>query len=196
MLKIALTGGIACGKSLVGQYLVRDQVPVCDTDDIGHDILDRNPTVREGVIREFGTCITRPDGTIDRTVLGRIVFAHDDKRARLNALTHPAILKQATDWVDAQRPAHPEAVVIIPLLFETGLEKDWDKVICVAAPEGDQLRRLAERGLAEADARARINAQMSLATKMEQSDFVIYNCGSIELLEEQVKQVWRTIRGA
>lgn len=196
MLKIALTGGIACGKSLAGQYLAREGVPVCDTDDVAHALLDRDPEIRAALLQEFGPSVAAPAGGIDRNALGQIVFADAGKRARLNALTHPAILKRVEGWIQAQAPDQPVVVVIIPLLYEAGLEKEWDKVICLAAPEADQLRRLAERGLSDDEARARIGAQESQAGKMEKADYVIYNCGSKALLEEQLKQVWRGFRGA
>lgn len=170
-------------------------IPVCETDTLGHKVLDQDEQVRNGVVREFGTAVIGPDGRIDRTVLGRLVFAEPAKREALNALTHPAIMRKVLDWLKARPAVSESAAVIIPLLYEIGAEKDWDKVVCVGAPEADQLRRLAERGLTPDEARARIAAQMSLALKMERADFVIYNCGSKALLEEQTKQVMRSLRG-
>lgn len=196
MLKLALTGGIACGKSLVGQYLEKIGIPVCETDALGHEVLEQNETIRAAVVTAFGNGVVAPGGKIDRTALGRMVFADADKRKQLNALTHPAILERTARWVEQQGRTHDHVAVIIPLLFEIGGEKEWDKVICVAAPEADQLRRLSGRGLSLDEAHARIQAQMSLAEKMERSDYVIYNCGDETLLEEQVKHIWRTIRGA
>ena len=195
MLKLALTGGIACGKSLVGQLMAKEGVPVCETDEVGHTVLEQDKTVREALIQEFGEGIVGLDGKIDRGVLGAMIFADAAKRERLNTLTHTAILKRAASWVEARAKDHECVVVIIPLLYEVGLENGWDKVICVGSPLADQHRRLAERGLTPDDARARINAQMSLAVKMERADHVIYNCGSTGLLEEQTKLVLRTIRG-
>lgn len=195
MIKIALTGGIACGKSLVGQMMAQAGIPVCETDTLGHEVLEKNEQVRDSVVREFGSGIIGPGGRIDRTVLGPLVFADPARREALNALTHPAIMRKASEWLKARPGTSDCAAVIIPLLYEIGAEKDWDKVVCVASPEADQLRRLAERGLSPDEARARIGAQMSLATKMERADFVIFNCGSKALLEEQVEKVVRSLRG-
>ena len=195
MLNIALTGGIACGKSLVGHYLAKKGVPVCETDEIGHEVLDQDESVRDAVVGVFGEAVSEPDGRINRPALGRMVFSDARKRERLNALTHPAILKRTAEWVATQRRTHDDVVVIIPLLFEIGAEHDWDKVICVAAPLADQMKRLAARGLTADEARARIQAQMGLAMKMERADYVIYNCGDERLLEEQTQHLWRTIRG-
>ena len=197
MLKLAVTGGIACGKSLVGQWMAKEGVPVCETDEIGHSVLKEDDSVRSVLRAEFGAGITGPDGEIDREALGRLVFADPAKRERLNALIHPAILKITADWIRARQGEnrHDCVVVIIPLLYEIGLEKERDKVICVASPEADQYRRLTERGLTPEEIRLRIASQMSLTVKMELADHVIYNCGSRMLLGEQTKQVLRTIRG-
>lgn len=170
-------------------------MPVCETDKIGHDVLEQDEPVKMALIREFGAGITSPDGKIDRSVLGQEVFADPGKLKKLNRLTHPAILKRLEGWLAEQAATSKYATAIIPLLYEIGAETDWDVVICVGSPEADQLRRLTERGLTPAEARARIGAQMSLAEKMERADYVIYNCGSKVLLEKQVKQVLRGIRG-
>ena len=195
MFKVALTGGIACGKSLTGQILAHEGIPVCEADRIGHDVLAKDESVRNAVIHEFGNAIVAKTGNIDRMALARIVFEDPEKREKLNALTHPVIMQQVTDWMNTQAGKTDTAAAIIPLLYEIGAEKEWDKVICVAAPESDQLHRLEERGLSHMEARARIKSQMDLAMKMERADYVIYNCGSQALLEEQTKQVMRSIRG-
>ena len=163
---------------------------------MGHEVIDRDREVHAALLKEFGAGVATPDGMIDRAALGRLVFSDPGRRERLNALTHPAILKRTAEWVTAQRKhGHDCVAAIIPLLYEVGAEKEWDKVICVAAPEADQARRLAERGLSPDESRARVCAQLGLSVKMERSDYVIYNCGSMELLEEQVNLVWRNIRG-
>lgn len=196
MIKIALTGGIACGKSLVGEMLRGCGLPVCETDKIGHDVLEQDEPVRRALIREFGAGIADQDGKIDRSILGKEAFADLEKLGKLNRLTHPAILKRLDAWLTEQAATSTScAIAIIPLLYEAGLDKRWDVVVCVGAPEADQLRRLTERGLSLVEAKARIGAQMSQAEKMERADYVIYNCGSKALLEKQVKQVLRGIRG-
>ncbi|MEI6563204.1 MAG: dephospho-CoA kinase [bacterium] len=195
MIKIALTGGIACGKSLVGEIMARAGIPICETDDIGHAVMEQDASVKTSLVKAFGIGIIGPDGGIDRSILGQLVFEDPGKRATLNALTHPAILRRLEEWVTAQAATADRVAAIIPLLYEIGAEKAWDVVICVAAQETDQLRRLMERGHSPEDAHARIGAQMSLSAKMERADYVIYNCDGKALLEEQVNQVLRSIRG-
>jgi dephospho-CoA kinase len=195
MIKIAVTGGIACVKSLVGSFMSQAGIPVCEADEIGHRILEENESVRSGVVRQFGAEVIGSDGRIDRAVLGRLVFGDSGKREALNALTHPVIMKQIADWLGSQPASTVLVAVVIPLLYEIGADRDWDKVVCVGAPEAEQLHRLTDRGLTLEEARARIASQMSLAKKMERADFTIYNCGSKALLEEQTKQVMRSLRG-
>ncbi|MEI6167371.1 MAG: dephospho-CoA kinase [bacterium] len=195
MIKIALTGGIACGKSLAGEMMRARGVPVCETDEIGHEILEQDESVKAALIKEFGTAVVSANGQIDRAALGNCVFADPERRLALNRLTHPVILKRLDDWVVRQAATADCVIAIIPLLYEIGAEKAWDKVICLGAPAAEQLSRLTGRGLSQEDALARIGAQMSQAEKLERADFVIYNCGSKSLLEKQVNQVLRIIRG-
>jgi len=195
MIKIALTGGIACGKSLVGEMMQASGIPVCEADEIAHRVLEQDESVKAALIKEFGSEIVGTEGHIDRAKLGQQVFADPDKRIKLNNATHPVILRQLDEWVAKQGATSDRAIAIIPLLYEIDAAKAWDVVICVGAPAGEQLRRLTERGLSPEDAKARIEAQMSQAEKMERADYVIYNCGSKSLLEKQVNQVLRGIRG-
>lgn len=195
MIKIALTGGIACGKSLAGEMMRARGLPVCEADELGHEVLKQDESVKAALIKEFGTAVVSANGQIDRVALGESVFADPERRLALNRLTHPAILKRLDDWVASQAATAECVIAIIPLLYEIGAEKAWDKVICLGAPATEQLRRLTERGLSQEDALARIGAQMSQAEKLERADYVIYNCGSKSLLEKQVNQVLRIIRG-
>ncbi len=195
MVTIAITGGIACGKSLVGRYVEELGIPVCEADTVGHAVLGKGGAAHAAVVREFGPAVLGVDGEINRTALGARVFSNPEELERLNALTHPEIVRRIQDWIRT-RPAGTEyAAAIIPLLHETGGEKHWDAVVCVTAPQADQVRRLAERGLTEAEAMARIRAQWDQTRKTERSDYVIHNCGSQELLREQTERVVRSIRG-
>jgi dephospho-CoA kinase len=193
MKKIALTGGIACGKSLSGQYMAEAGFPVCDADQFAHDLMRRGQPVYEAVVGTFGRDILAPDGEIDRVRLGRIVFDEPAQRAVLNALVHPAVREAIRDWLGGLPASCPAAVVIIPLLYEAGLEGGWDAVISVASPRELQWKRLMERGLTETEAKQRLAAQMPQAEKMNRADWVIFNSGTREMLKEQVKSVLRRI---
>lgn len=195
MVTIAITGGIACGKTLVGHYMREAGIPVCETDEVGHEVLAKGGTVHEEVVRAFGATVLRADGEISRPALGKMVFADPEKLACLNRLTHPEIMRRLRQWIASQPTAVECVAAIVPLLHEIGDEAHWDHVVCVAAPEADQRKRLRERGLTDAESLARIQAQLAQAVKMEHSDYVIFNCGDKDLLREQTTRVVRSIRG-
>jgi dephospho-CoA kinase len=195
MISIAISGGIACGKSVVASQLSRRGIPVCEADEVGHQVLRRGGVVYDAVVEAFGSgIVSSASGEIDRTVLAGIVFSDPDRLKRLNSATHPEILRRMHRWV-AEQSGGIAAAGVVPLLYEAGDEGQWDVVICVAAPEAEQLRRLESRGLTGSEARARIASQMPLREKMERADYVLYNGGSIGLLEEQTDRVMRRICG-
>jgi dephospho-CoA kinase len=195
MLTIAITGGIACGKSLAGRYLREMGVPVCEADDLARAVLAKGEPVHDRVAEAFGPEVMMPDGEIDRVALAALVFGDSVKRERLNALTHPEIIKRLREWVAGQSAKAPYVAAVIPLLHEIKDEDQWGVVVCVAAPEAEQRRRLVMRGLTAKEAEARMRSQLRLSEKMERSDYVIFNGGSEKLLEEQVGRVMRSIRG-
>lgn len=195
MVTLAITGGIACGKSLVGQYLHEMGIAVCDADDVGHGLLAERGNIYDAVVDAFGHGILCPDGAIDRRALGGVVFSDPRSLARLNALMHPEIMRRLRQWVSSRPSGTGYAAVVVPLLHEVGDEEHWDVVACVAATASEQLRRLGDRGMSPAEALARIRSQWTQAEKMERSDYVIYNCGSKELLREQTERMMRSIRG-
>jgi dephospho-CoA kinase len=196
MKTLAITGGIACGKSLVGRVLQDRGFPVCEADELGHALLDRSSSVYPEIIAEFGSQILGADGAIDRGRLGREIFAHDDKRIRLNRLIHPQVNRMWLEWLVAREAEGARmGVVIIPLMYEIGLDEPWTAVVCVAAPREAQAERMRLRGWTEDDAAGRLRAQWPLEVKMERADFVIYNGGTIEMMSEQLDRVLKTFLG-
>ena len=187
MVRIAITGGIACGKSLVGEIFQYSGIPVRDADDIVHELMTRGQPVYDKIIDAFGGTILGNDGAIDRAVLGKMVFSNPALLNQLNELVHPAVRDEWTQWLEKQ--SGHAAAVIIPLLYEVSLDRGWNAVVCVGTSPREQRRRLRERGLSDADADARIRAQMDVARKMELADYVIFNNGSRSLLEQQTKRV-------
>lgn len=191
MLKVAVTGGVACGKSLVGASLAKAGLPVCDTDHLAHELMARGSPVYRRVREAFGEGILGAGGEIDRPALGDIVFADPPKLQALNAIVHPEVRKAWKEWMRAV--GGPAAVVIIPLLYEVGDESHWNVVVCVASPWREQRARLRERGISESKARAIIASQMPVEEKMRRADCVIFNCGTLSLLEEQTERVRKRI---
>jgi len=190
MITIAVTGGIACGKSLAGKILGEHGAAVCEADELAHEILRPGEPAFAEVVRAFGRGVLASDGTLDRRELGRRVFADPVERARLEALTHPAVRERWRGW-RASRPRETRlAAVIVPLLYETGAEGEgWDAVLCVSAPEALQKRRLRDRGLTEQEAAERIAAQMNLGEKERRADYVVVNGGPVEILRAQMEKV-------
>lgn len=187
---IALTGGIACGKSEVAGFLARLGVPVLDTDMVGHRLLEPGQDVHERVVSEFGRGILRAEGGIDRRVLGAIVFADAAARARLNAIVHPSVYHEVDRWLAGVLTGSSRAVAMIPLLFETGAEKHFESVIVVASDEDHVLSRLQARGLTHEQARQRIAAQWPVGEKVARADAVIWNNGSLADLEKETLKIW------
>ncbi len=196
MLKIALTGGIACGKSLAGSVLRSKGIAVCEADQLAHALMLPGQPAYAEIVREFGAAVLNADGTINRTRLGERVFTDAAERARLNAIVHPRVRVLYEEWLGAcaAQPDCAMAVVIIPLLFEAGMERGWDAIICVRAPVEAQRMRLQARGMTVAQAEQRMAAQMPVDEKARRADYTIENDGTVTELERRTLDVVHRIR--
>jgi dephospho-CoA kinase len=198
MLRVGLTGGIGTGKSTVGEMFVELGCRLIDSDRITHELLEPGQVVHAAVVREFGPRILTPDGTIDRRVLGNIVFKEDPQaRERLNGLVHPAVIRRQQEWlkeVEAQDP-HAIAIVDAALMIEAGTYKNYDRIIVVTCRPEIQKQRLRLRStLSEDQIDARIRAQMPLEEKVQFADFVIDNSGSRDATRAQVLRIYEKLR--
>lgn len=190
MLNVALTGGIAAGKSAVARQLAELGAVLIDADAIARAVVAPGTPGLEAVVAAFGPGMLTEAGELDRPALGALVFADTTAREKLNSIVHPLVRAEAA----RQRAAAPtDAVIVqdIPLLVETGQGSDFDLVIVVAAPLDERLRRMVtDRGMDEADARARIDAQATDAQRAAVADIVINNSGSLAQLRQQVTEIW------
>jgi dephospho-CoA kinase len=188
---IGLTGGIACGKSTLAEGLRAKGWHVIDTDRIAHQVMQPGQEVWKNVIDAFGSSILQPDQSIDRKVLGRLVFADPLLRAKLNEITHPAIRSVWQREREERARTHPThfLAVMIPLLFECELEQMFSAVWCVGASRAVQLNRLKARGLSEAEAAQRLASQMPVAEKMARSSVAFWGEGTPAVLLSQLDQV-------
>ncbi len=166
---------------------------VRDADEVAHELIAPGGECTEAVVREFGPRVRNADGGVDRSRLGKIVFADPDARERLNALVHPAVIRQMQAWAAEIRREGRLGVAVVPLLFEAGMEQKWDAVVCVASSETAMLERLAQRGLSPEEARARMASQWPVGDKMARADRVIENNGSRTELEAQCRAVWNDL---
>lgn len=187
---IAVTGGIACGKSTVGKILEKMGFSVCDADRLAHEIMRQGTPVFQQIVNAFGTEVLAADGSICRPKLGALVFDDSKKRVLLNRLVHPAVREALEHWVAECRAHAQPAAAQVPLLFESGMETiGWDAVVCVSGDEAQVLKRLKKRGFERPDALRRIRAQMPLKDKEERSDEVIHNLGTVQELEVETMRV-------
>jgi dephospho-CoA kinase len=191
VLRIALTGGIATGKSYVLDRLRERGVPGLDADDIVHGVMAAGTEATTAIAARFGGEILAADGSVNRAKLGPIVFADAAARRDLEAIVHPAVHRSITAAVRAfeRLGGHSWAVVAIPLLFETGSATDYDRVIVTACAPALQLKRLIARGLTEEESRQRIAAQLPTEEKIARADFVIFTDGSFEETDRQIDAV-------
>jgi dephospho-CoA kinase len=179
MRRIALTGGIATGKSYIARRLVSAGVPLVDADVVAREVVAPGTSGLAAIVARFGPDVLRPDRTLDRARLGDLVFRDANARQDLEAIVHPAVRDRIRAFFLALPEATPFAVADIPLLFETGRERDFDIVILAAcAPETQVARVMARDKLSRADAERRLAAQLPIADKVRRADFVIHTDGT------------------
>lgn len=197
MLLAALTGGIATGKSYCLARFASLGVPVIDADKLARQAVEPGTPGLAAVAARFGPAILRPDGTLDRAALARIIFADRRARADLEAIVHPDVYRRIREWSVNLPPDTPLAIADVPLLFETGHEHDFDKVIVCASDPEEQVRRLIGRdGLSAEDARARLAAQWPIETKVDRADYVIRTDGGFGETDRQVARVFDMLKAA
>lgn len=195
MYHLGLTGNIASGKSAVSALLAAHGATIIDADVLAREAVAPGNSGFEAVVQAFGAGTVRADGTLDRAALRARVFRNPAERATLNAIVHPAVGRlRALRLGEAKRNGDEVVVSDIPLLYEAGLEAEFDGVLFVDAAEDTRLERLMDhRGLSRSDALAMMNAQWPAARKRALATWVIDNDGSREQLEERVAAFWTTL---
>lgn len=190
MLKVALTGGIGSGKSAVAEMLEECGAIILDSDQLARDVIERGTQGYETVLAAFGDAILS-DGEIDRAKLAGIVFQDEMKRKKLEGIIHP-LVRDAAETLMKKVPADSVVVNQIPLLVETNGAKRFDYVITVSASEETRRSRLLERGLKDYEITKRMQAQVDDAARESISDTVLINEGSLDELQRQVEELWRS----
>lgn len=197
MLRIALTGGIATGKSYCLSRFAALGVPTIDADILAREALAPGTPGLQAVVARFGSGVLAPDGSLDRPALGRIVFADAKARAALEAIVHPEVYRRIRAWFVALPPATRLAIADIPLLFETGQSHDFDEVVVAACSMEEQVRRCMSRDrLSEADARARIAAQLPISEKVRRASRVIWTDRGFTETDAEVRDVYSALMAA
>jgi dephospho-CoA kinase len=186
--RVALTGGIATGKTHVARRLARHHdVPVVDSDEIVHEALATGGALVGPVIDRFGEGVRASNGGINRRALGAIVFEDPDARGALERLVHPHVYDRIARWFAALDPAAAFAVADIPLLFETGHESDFDAIIVTACDPATQIERVIKRdGVTREDAERRVAAQWPIHEKVARASYVVRTDGATAETDRQV----------
>ncbi len=199
MLRVGLTGGIACGKSTIGQMLRQRGAHYLSADELAHQLYAPGAIAYEGVVRAFGQEILNHDGTVDRKKLA--AFAFPNRIEELNAIVHPAVVQSQNKWMAEVEREHPNAIAVVEaaLLLEAGAKKDFDRVIAVTCDSACKIQRYAQRtGLplkaARVEVERRSAAQFSDEEKARRADYVIENSGNLEELEPKVEHLWAQLQ--
>lgn len=196
MLRVALTGGIATGKSYVLEQFRRRGAACLDADLLAHGVTAAGTEASSAIAARFGRDVLAPDGSVDRTRLGRIVFADQAARRELEAVVHPAVYRAIQAGLRAFERLDPAslAIVDVPLLYESGHAGNFDRVIATTCPVEIQLARLLARGMSDAEARQRLDAQWSAEDKAGRADFVIRTDVRLEETDRQVDEILANLR--
>lgn len=194
---IALTGGIASGKSTIARRLAEHGAIIVDADQIVRDVQAPGSPVLERIAETFGADVIASDGALDRAALGAKVFGDSELLRQLNAIVHPAVRLESQRRFEQAVAADPQAVVVydVPLLVEARVDDPWDSIVVAHAPASERLRRLVElRGMDERAAQERIDAQVSDDKRLAIADVVIDTAGELAETHRQTDALWERIR--
>jgi len=195
-LLVAVTGGIASGKSAVSKMLEELGAPIIDYDVIAREIVDPGKPAWKDIVACFGEHVLKEDRQIDRKKLSDIVFQDTKKRKQLESFTHPRIIEEAARRADEIAGRNPNAIlqVAVPLLVEINIQDKFDKVLVVYVSRETQIERLMKRdGITREAAESILKAQLPIEEKLRYADFVIHNEGTLEETRRQVEQVWKEL---
>jgi dephospho-CoA kinase len=206
LLKVGLTGGIASGKSVVGEMFAALGVPIVDADHIAHALLQPGETVHQEVVRRFGTGILNPDGRVNRAKLAEAAFGSPNQNTpsrveELNQIVHPAVIQRQEEWMAEVGRNHPHAIAMVEaaLIVEAGAAKRFDRLVVVTCRPEQRIQRWAERlqvdeETARAEVARRMAAQLPDEEKVKAADYVIDNSGSLDDTKKQVGVVYEKLR--
>jgi len=196
MLRVGLTGGLASGKSFVGQALAELGCYLIQADELGHQALLPGAEACQAVIAEFGEQILGPDGAIDRRKLGSLVFEDPARLARLNALVHPWVIRREEELLAGFAAREPKGIAVVEaaILIETGSYRRFDRIVLAVCRPEQQIERAVERGMSREEAQARLARQMPLEQKRQYAHYVIDTSGSREQTLRQVRELYHWLR--
>jgi len=200
VLRVGLTGGVACGKSTVAKMFADLGANIVDADTIAHELYRPGHEVLQELVRHFGPEILKPNGELDRAKLATLVF--DGGRVEeLNKIVHPAVIRQQNEWMRAlgEKDRYAVAIVEAALILEAGIKDHFDRIMVVTCKPGQKISRFAQRtgnndDAARAEVERRTKAQMPDEEKARRADFVIDNSGSVEETRHQVQRIYSELK--
>ncbi len=204
MLKVGLTGGIASGKSVVGEIFTALGAHLIQADHIAHDLMQPGQAVYDEVVRHFGKSILNPDGTINRPRLAEAAFGYAGGASQvneLNQIVHPVVIRRQDEWMEEVGRRDPQAIAMVEaaLILEAGAADRFDRLIVVTCSEEQRVQRFAQRLKIDAErarreVQRRMAAQLSDSAKIGKADYVIDNSGPIDATEAQVRRVYALLK--
>jgi len=196
MILIGITGGIACGKTEVSKVFRKKGAVVLSGDRIGKEVVEKNREILKELVRTFGHEILNKKGGLNRRRLGKIAFASQKPKEKLNRIVHPYLLKKLREKIEGLGKKHYGGMVVIDaaLIVEWGLQRKLDYLIFVQSKREDRIRRLREqKGYSRKEAEERIKSQLPETTKRKLADFIIKNDKGLDELQERANRVWKKI---
>lgn len=193
MLLVGLTGGIGSGKSTVARLLAARGAVILDADVFAREALAKGTAGFDRVVSLFGPAVVTPSGDLDRAAIAARVFSDDVRRAELEAIVHPEVRRRIAEGIARESAGDRVVVVDAPLLIEAGASEGFPVVVVVSASDPTRIARLIARGMDEADARARLAAQMPLEDKAAVADVLVDNDGTEAELHAQVDELWERL---
>jgi len=197
LLRVGLTGGIACGKSTVARMLLQKGALLIDADELAREVVSPGTPAFEEITAWLGDTVVADDGTLDRSRIADLVFGDCKNLKKLNSIVHPRVIElfcRKSGRLQEQFPGKLQ-VWEVPLLFEARMEALVDLIVVVASSEQNQVQRLMHRdGLSREEALRRLQSQLPLRDKINRADVVIYNNGSFKDLQEQVDRLWDELK--
>ena len=204
MLKVGLTGGIASGKSVVGEMFVALGAKLIQADQIAHELMQPGQAVYDEVVRCFGSRILNPDGSVNRARLAEVAFGQSGESPRveeLNRIVHPVVIRREEEWMGelGRRDRHAIAIVEAALILEAGASDRFDRLIVVTCRNEQRIQRFAERlqidlQAAQREVERRMAAQLPDEEKIKAADYVIDNSGSLDMTERRVREIYEHLR--
>ena len=204
MLRVGLTGGIAAGKSVVGEMFAAQGAHVIQADQISHQLMQPGQAVYQEVVHHFSAEILDPDGTVNRVRLGELAFGGPDRPSRiqeLNQIVHPAVVRRQEEWMTevGRRDPHAIALVEAALILEAGMAAGFDRLVVVTCRPEQRVERWAQRlkvdqETARREVARRMAAQLPDGEKIKAADYVIDNSGSLDETSRQVREIYAELK--